>query len=217
MQIRNDMHEINQNIKRGFLDNRKRQLIIKPDFIQFENKDLISDSYTRFEKEEITALRYGIKWISGYQFIIGREYQIYIQSKDNQTLKINFKSLYGIRKTELNQLYSNIINAIWKFYFDEIIDRLLLKFQNGENIEVGQVHISEKGLTITSSGIFKEQRKFISWENVGTRDYQTYFNIHSNEDVANINMGFSYLKDWNTAVLYSVVRTILRDKQLIVS
>ena len=217
LQTQNDIQEINLSIKRGFLDSRKRQLILNPAFIQFEDKDLLSDPFTRFVKSEIIAFRYGINWIQGYRFTIGREYQIFIHNQDNKTLKINFKSFYGIKKAELHKLYGEIIKALWDFYFGDITDKFLNKFRNGNDIDVGNVPISQRGVTIKASGIFKEQAKFIPWEKVRTRDYQTYFNIHSTEDTVNINRSYSYLKDWNTAVLYSVVRTILCDKQLIES
>lgn len=217
MQIQTMEEEINLTIKRGFLDSRKRQLIISPDFIQFEDKDLHNAPFTRFEKDEISAYRFGINWIKGFEFTIGREYQIFIRNTDNKTLKINFKSFYGIKKNELYKQYSEIIKAIWEFYFGDITNTLLNEFRNGQNIEVGKVLISLEGVTITASGLFKEQRKLIPWEKVGTKDYQTYFNIHSIEDTVNINRIYSYLSDWNTGVLYSVIRTILRDKQLIES
>ena len=70
------MEEIQLKIKRGFLDNRERKLIINPEFIKFENKNSISDAYTQFNKDSIIEYRYGINWIEGLYFTIGREYQI---------------------------------------------------------------------------------------------------------------------------------------------
>ena len=62
------------------------------------------------------------------------------------------------------------------------------------------------------SGIVSQKRIRISWENVRSRNYFTYFSIYSNENPAEINRGYSYKEDWNTNVLYSVTRTILETK-----
>lgn len=191
LQTNSETQEINVTIKRGLLDSRKRQLIINPSFIQFEDKDLLSDPFTRFEKDEIADYRFGINWIKGFEFTIVREYQIFIRNTDSKALKINFKSFYGIMKNELNKLYADILKALWQFYFADITNDLLTKYRDGESIEVSDVQISNNGLTIKSSGIFKEQKKTIAWEKVGTSDYYTYFNIHSIEDIVNVNRGYS--------------------------
>lgn len=50
--------EFKTKIKRSFLDNAWRNLIITKDYILFEGKDLANDSHTQFNKSEITAYRY---------------------------------------------------------------------------------------------------------------------------------------------------------------
>jgi hypothetical protein len=64
------------------------------------------------------------------------------------------------------------------------------------------------------NGIIKEEPKTIPWEEVRTRDYRNYFAIYSIENPTNINRGYNYKDDWNTGVLYSVVRTILNTKKI---
>src|ERR1051325_6216725 len=107
------MQELIFLIQRGPLDNRKRQLIINPRFLQFENKDMLADPFTRFNSEEIKECRYGVNWIRGISdFIIGREYQIFLRSQRNIILKINFKSFYGIGKKRLHQQFIDIMDAL---------------------------------------------------------------------------------------------------------
>ncbi|MDF2550726.1 MAG: hypothetical protein K0R77_1 [Chryseobacterium sp.] len=77
-------------IVRGLFDNRKRQLILDKNFIKFESKDRKGDLFTVINKEDITGIRYGIQFINGYSFYIGREYLIYIKTISNQEIKINF-------------------------------------------------------------------------------------------------------------------------------
>jgi len=210
--VQTETEEIQLTIKRGLLDNRQRQLIINSDFIKFEDKDLLSALYTRFERDSIKDFRFGIKWIRGFEFTIGREYQIFIRNQDNRVLKINFKSLYGHRRKEYHKLYAQIIDSLWNFYFLTITDNLIDKFNKGEKFSIANVLFSENNLTIIVSRAFKEEKKEISWNKVGKRDYQTYFAIFSLDDPNNINRGYSYLDDWNTAVLKILVLKILNSK-----
>jgi hypothetical protein len=208
------MEEIHFSIKRGLLDNRERKLIINPESIKFENKDSKSDTYTQFNKDSIVEYRYGIKWIEGIYFTIGREYQIFIRNNENNILKISFKSIYGLNKKEYQNKYAEIVNSIWNYFFSEISESYLTKFQNNEKFSIGNVMFTKNKLTIYVNGIIKEEPKTIPWEEVRTRDYQTYFAIYSIENPTNINRGYNYLNDWNTGVLYSVVRTILNTKKI---
>jgi hypothetical protein len=206
---------MNFTIPSGLFYSVKRQLAIEDDLLQYEQLGLAS-GFTRFEKDDITGFRYGIKWIQGYQFTIGREYRVFIRNKENKILKINFLSLYGIKKKEFNQLYAGILDALWNCYFSKVTNALLDKFRSGQDIKIGRVVISGEGITITPpGGFFKEQPKMIPWEKASTRNYHTNFNIYSKEDAAHINKGYSYMDDWNTYILYYVVQTILQEKQLI--
>jgi hypothetical protein len=207
------MQEIQLSIIRGFLDNRKRQLILNPEFIKFEEKE-ISGAFTQFSKNSIIEYRYGINWINGIEFTIGREYQIFIHNLENDVLKINFKSFYGFKKKEYHRNYSKILDTLWDFYFSDISWNFINKFQREEEFKIGNVGFSKDNITIGVSGILKEESKTIPWESVRTRDYQTYFAIYSIDDPINVNRGYSYLDEWNTGILYSVVKSILDLKRI---
>lgn len=215
MQNESEFKEINVKIRRGLFDRRERNLFIGPSCVQFESNDLRKDAIVTIDRNEIKAFRYGIKWIKGAEFTIGREFQIYILNNENKTLKINFSSYYGIKKAELNKLYSDIIQALWTFYFDDITMEFLDLFHSGNTIEIGSVQISQEGILINTGGIISVKKTHVVWDNVGTHDYATYFAIYAKNDPSKINSAHYYLKDWNTAVLYSVIRTILRDKKLL--
>ena len=207
--------EINVFIKRGFFDNTKRQLIIHPDFVQFEDKGLEKDSFTRINKDEIAEFRFGINWISGFEFTVGREYLIFIRSIKGEIIKVSFKCFYRIKKQKFQQLYGDIVNAVWDFYFVDIIDDYVKRFNDGEDFELATATISQEGITIMARGIFKSQRKMIAWDKIGIRDYHSYIAVFSEDDKANINQAFYYLKDWNSCVLNAVLLNILQQKKLI--
>ena len=200
-------------IKRSFLDGINRELIISDTFLKFQNKNLKKNPFTIFEKEEIAEYKYGIRWIS-FRITYGRDYQIFVRNKKGEILKINFKSYFGKNKKEYHQKYIDILNVLWNNFFDEIAQGFLKKFKNNESFKIGNVEFDEVGITIAISGIAKTKKTKISWENVRTKNYYTYFAIYSSQNPSEINRGYNYHDDWNTGVLYSVLRTILKSKNI---
>lgn len=201
------------NIKRSLFDNLNRKLSISKDFLKFQNKDTRENPYTIFEKNEIVAYRYGIRWIS-FRVTYGRDYQIFIRNKKGEILKLNFKSFFGKNKKEYHQKFNEILDVLWDNFFAEISQDFLKKFRNNESFKIGNVEFDEHGIAIDVSGIAKINKTKILWKDVRTKNYYTYFAIYSSESPSEINRGYNYLEDWNTGVLYSVLRTILQSKNI---
>lgn len=201
------------NIKRSLFDNLNRKLSISKDFLKFQNKDMRENPYTTFEKDEIIEYRFGIRWIS-FEITYGRDYQIFVRSKKGEVLKINFKSFFGKNKKEYHQKFNDILDVLWDNFFAEIAQYFLKKFKNNESFKIGNVEFDENGITIDVSGIAKINKTKILWKDVRTKNYYTYFAIYSSESPSEINRGYNYLEDWNTGILYSVLRTILQSKNI---
>ena len=193
-------------IKSSILD-RERQLTIDNDFIEFDNKDLVSDSPTKLLKPNIAGVRHGIKWINGYQFVIGRIYCIDLLTVDKEVLKIRLKSLYGIRKHQLAEKYGKIVNALYDNFFDDISRDFLGKFSEKNDFQVAGISFTQTGMTLDSKS------ETIPWEDLGTKSYSTYYAIFSKSNPKHYK-AVEYLNDWNTGVLYSVSRHILMEKGL---
>jgi hypothetical protein len=196
--------------KRSFSDGANRELIINKNFLKFADKDF-ENPYTIFEKNEIKDYRYGIRWIR-FELTYGREYQIYIRNFENQVIKLSFKSYFGRKKQELHNLYVDILDELWERYFSYNVDELLNKYENNEEFTIADVYFKKEGIELNISGIFNQKRVEIVWKNIRTKTYHTYFSIYSTENPANLNRGYNYKEDWNTNVLYSVLRTILKRK-----
>jgi len=205
--------ELKVKIRRSFFDNYERPLHLHPEFIKFEDKDLVTNSFTIFKSTDVKEFRFGIRWYR-YYFVFGREYQFYIRSFNNEVLKIKFVTYFGRKKKEYNKLYENILNYLWDLYFKNHVDEFLKEFDRGESFQIGEVNINPEGIIISVSGIVKQEKKLILWHNVRTHSYTTYFSIYSFENPREIHRGYLYKEDWNTYVLYSVVRTILRNKNI---
>ena len=198
-------------VKRSFRDNKPRKLIFNKDFLKFENKNRIDDLFTIFPKHEIKDYRFGIRWIR-FELTYGREYQIFIRNKENKIIKISFKSYLGRNKNKLHQLYSEIVDELWNYFIADIVNDFLVKHQNGEEFTIGDVTFYGDRIRLNVSGIFNQNKVEISWNKIRTRNYYSYFSIYSVDNPADVNRGYSYFEDWNTSVLYSVIRTILRDE-----
>jgi hypothetical protein len=194
------------NIKSSWLD-RVRQLTINSEYIEFDDKDGIADPPTKFEAKDIESFRFGVKWINGYQFVIGRIYCVDIKSNKNDIIKIRLKSVYGINKKKLGEKYSSIVNALYDNHFDRLSMSLLEMFHNNCDFVILNVRFDQHGITLI------DKKAVIPWNDVGTRSYSTYYSIFSktNPDAYKI---FEYLNDWNTGILYSVSRQILKEKGL---
>ena len=69
-------------------------------------------------------------------------------------------------------------------------------------------------ISLKVDNLFKQKEIKILWNDIRTKNYQTYFSIYSITNPKDLNKAFSYLDDWNTGIIYSVLRTILRDKNI---
>ena len=127
------MAETSFLIKRGLWDSRPRKLFLTSEFIEFEDKIVGDDKPIRIEKGQIKEYRFGVVWLKGLKFYIGRKYQIFVRTHDEQELKIDFSTYYGINNDELSTKFADIINNIFTLYFTDIIQDFLEKYHNGEN------------------------------------------------------------------------------------
>ena len=169
--------------------------------------------FTRFEKDSIVAYRYGIRWLEGLKFTIGREYQIFLQDKNQKTLKISFKTFYGINKKVLERKYFQIIDKVWDYYFIDITNSYLDKYLNEEPFELCNVKIEKEGVTIKSTAGLLSKTVLIPWLDLGSSNYVTYFALYSKKAPANVNCSFKYHEEWNVTILYALIRTIEKNRE----
>jgi len=186
-------------IVRGLFDNRKRQLILDKDFIQFEKKDRKNDLFTIIKKEDIVGVRYGIQFINGYRFYIGREYLIYIKTISQGEIKINFKLFYGRKLNEKHQLFCDLVDELWYCYLNDLSQDYLDKINRGENFELCGVQFS--------TGKIKLNNKELLFENIEIEAYKHYYVIYSKQDRYHNKMLY-YLKDENSVILSDLINII---------
>ncbi|MHA4807403.1 hypothetical protein ACX0G9_04835 [Flavitalea flava] len=187
------------------LFDRHRQLIIDSEYLEFEDTNLVSSLPTKFVKEEIESIRYGIKGIRGYRFYIGKIFCIDIKSTSGQVIKLRLKSLYRVRRKQLSSKYVEIANSILRCYFDEKSNHYLALFSDNKTFEIIGIQFNPEGI------IFDEKVGIVPWEFLGTRRYYRYYSIYSEMNTNQYKI-FYYIEQWNTAVLQHVVENILKMK-----
>lgn len=191
-------------IKSSILD-RKRKLSIHDEFIEFEDNDLATGNNSKFYSKDITSFRFGLKWINGYKFTIGRIYCIDVKNKENQIIKLRLKSIYGIRINELHKKYASIVNKLIDIHFKRISEKYIQQFRNRDEFILLSIKFLEEGIQL-------KNKKKILWEDLGTKNYHNKYNLFSKSD-KNVYVIFEYFSDWNTVVLFSVIEQIIIDKK----
>lgn len=186
-------------IKPNALD-RKRKLIISPEIITYDDSNWKDIPDTTFGKGEVAAYRFGVEPLQGYAFTIGRRYNIEIQGFNNQVMKIKFISLYGIRNKDLYQKYSMIIEALFSSHHEDIFNRYITQYKQTSSIEI-------LGTQFRSYGVNFGTEKVL-YNDLEIKEYNSYFALFSKSN-PKIHRSYSYLKDWNAAVVYSLAKRML--------
>ena len=125
-------------------------------------------------------------------------------------MKINFRSVYGYNRKLLSKQYGNILDTIWTEHFKELIEEYIRRIQSGETVILCDVALSSTDVTFKTSNFLNKSVETIPWEELGTKDYATYYALFSKNNPADINRGFYYLDDWNVYLLGQVIEKLLQ-------
>ncbi|MGG9963854.1 hypothetical protein [Ferruginibacter sp. SUN106] len=178
----------------------EKSLKINAEFLEFGEESL--------SKFEIAEIRYGVKAINGPSFRIGRIFQVEVKSVTGKIIKIRFQSVYQVRRKKLEEKYLQILNALFENYFNDIVGDFVKSFNDKIDFDI-------LGVTFTQEGvILNKNTATIEWLNLGTKNYWTYYSLFSKSD-AHHNRSFYYLTDWNTIILQTVSRHILKEKGMV--
>ncbi|MHA4847649.1 hypothetical protein ACX0G7_26015 [Flavitalea antarctica] len=112
---------------------RRHKLVVDSHFLTMGLEDSEREIWLKLDKSDIAAFRYGVKWIKGVEFIIGRIYCIDVMAKSGEILSIRLKSLYGINKAAIWNKYSQILEALSNYYFDDLCRELIAKIKQGKS------------------------------------------------------------------------------------
>jgi hypothetical protein len=200
--------------RRSWLDFRKRKVEVGVDGITIDTGLPFLKKEKYLSKDKIEGFRYGIHWVRGIYFYVALDFKFYFLLKDQSVVSLTYRSYYGHAKEQHHELFSQVLDTIWNLIFVQRMKEILQALNEGKEVIVSKVKLSEKGVTIRRGGIIVDEENFIPWQEVATADYASYFVIYSTKDKTHINCSYRYLDDWNTALLNGVIRTILEHVKL---
>ena len=171
------------SIRSGF-SNQPRKLVLADDYLEWENGTLKGQEFTRLERADIVDFRRGMDWIVWYEFTVGRRFSIAFKDIENNELRIQFSSYFGLHK-ENTQKFSDITDDIWRLYLSPIVSQHLDHFYDHGEIGIRGVKMNSEGVALPG------QRESVPWDKVAIKDYYRYFAIY-NKDRPDINHRVSW-------------------------
>lgn len=173
--------------------------------------ELFSDGklVNSINKEDVKDIRYGVSWIRGIDFTIGRIYCIDVGNKDGEFVKIRLRSLYGVNKVKLGDKYHKILDLIYDFYISDVVDIYLHQIETGSTVELAGITFTNKGLNLKPH----KSDGFISWEDINARAYSYYYTMAS-KPKPEFYKAFTYLCDWNAVLVHHISQQMLERKGL---
>ncbi|MDD2798562.1 MAG: hypothetical protein PHV20_08225 [Bacteroidales bacterium] len=182
----------------------KRVITFSEDELTLSNENR---TITKLEKKEIEGFRFGVSWIRGVDFTIGRLFCIDIRDSKNRIIKIRLRSIYSINKKTLSEKFTDIVDKLYEYYFEDIISYQIENILKGETLQI-------EGFAFSNSGVcwdISKKNIFVKWEDLRLREYTYYFALFSDENHNNYKAQ-TYLTDWNAAVIFAVSKSILKHK-----
>ena len=174
---------------------RTRALILKKDCIEWESGDIKGSEFEKLQGSDIVDFKHGASWIVWYEFAVGKRYSLAIKG-ENSELRIQFTSMFGMHK-EYFQVYSDIVEDIWKFYYSDVVNRHANTLEQDGEITLG-------GIKLNVDGIELNDGRLLAWNECAIKEYNEYFAIY---DKCNpLRYHTARYNEYGTEALWSVAR-----------
>ena len=185
-----------QLIKTSSFGRINKRLVITSDSIYYHDKVL--------NLKSVSEIKYGLKSIIFYHYVIGCKYIIDIKSNDI-TLRVIFKSYFNSSKNYFNNLYDKILAEIWQQTSVRIIDEIYDKIMGGEEVNISKCRILKSGVYINNN--------FIKWNDL---TYQKNYDrlIMSSISNGNIYTNLYYTETYNIIALCTLLDWIYKSDGL---
>ncbi len=189
-------------ILKTHLFDRSRKLILAPDYVAFENKDLKDNEFTRIEKADIIDFRWHVEQIIWYEISVCTRYVIAFKTQNNTELKVTLRSYF--RASQLD-IFNDILNTCWDNYCAPLVENLADTFYNDQDVILCNHTLNQQGI------IFPNGSQ-LNWDDVSVKDYHSYFTIYKT-NTPDIHTRISS-KDYEAVKLWSLTKSILRDLKI---
>lgn len=177
--------------------------------LTFTNEGLKIEKPLSFEppvfipSENISAFRYGVVWIKGYAFTIGRQYVIETRDFQNNIFKIKLKSYYGIKRKVYFELWDKILEQLWENYFSNMMNYYTDLYNIRQIFELA-------GVQFLTDGISWDKKNKLLWKEIALKNYKTYFMIHHAENLK-VHKSCNFANDWNAFILQGLLKDIIEQ------
>lgn len=166
--------------------------------------DAFKNAKTVIPKGKIMSMRFGIKWISGLYFPVGRHFKIELKLDNGAVVPLKFSSYYGIKKKLYTEKFGELINAVWEhLFYPDLVD-IANRFKNGETLYINGVEFNKNGLCW-------DGQEILTWDKVKLVRFKTYFAIR-HTDNALVNKCFYFLTDWDSFLLQQAIQSIISQR-----
>ena len=179
-----------------------KRLSFKAEGLTIE-KPLSFDQPVFIASENINAFRYGVKFLRGYRFYIGRIYFIELKDVQNNVFRIKLKSYYGIKRDMYYKLWGDTMDRLWQNYFGSVLNYYVELYKMKQSFKLLAVDF-------LTEGISWEKGKILFWENIALSNYVTYFMIHHKE-VLSERKSYNFANDWNALILQKLLKQVVAE------
>lgn len=190
---------------RSSLFDRDRKVVLTEDYVEYEANDLIGNEFIRFNKADIADIKFGITYSSFRTITYGREYAIAFKSKANKILTIKFASYFNLHK-EYWDFYTQLVAGAQKHFISNLSRQYLEAFYSGQDVRLGSVGVMQEGIKKIGTNL-----NFL-WSDLKFSEHKGYF-VLSRKSAPEFHLWIVY-NEWHTELLYVVIKTILRNKNL---
>ncbi len=178
------------------------------------NKDFIEVNNDKIACQDVKAVKYGVSLMGGAKKPTGKEYNIDIQSKTDQTISIRFKSNKVGDLLEEDHTYYYIMSGVWQYVKKYLVSYFIEHLNNKTGFSVGNTQITNEGfmMDFTSGFLFwkKQKTELVPWSNL---KYYLNKGILYVEclDSKSKKATFSLHNDWNAVVLNTLLHYLWQD------
>jgi len=123
------------------------------------------------------------------------------------TIKMNYQGgrNYLITFTGHEDVYSNIIERLWKGAAVRLMLQMIERFKTGEKYNFGNAVVVDDGILLTSSSWFSNDTRFYSWRDVSISNGPGYFCIQDKKN-SSMSVKLDYLEIMDVHLLENILR-----------
>ena len=177
---------------------KPQKLIITPEVIQYNGITIHHNTFN--------DVKYSAESIVWYKFYVGVKYSIDIKFEETKVLPIVFSS-YHWKNKQYGRFYTEISRYIGKYFLGNIIDAAVHLFHETGILEVTGLNISHDKIE------FEFPQHTIAWQNVGLKEYPTYFAIYDKSN-PKIHKRATF-DEWNAEILFHTLKSLIEHFQTV--